>query len=68
LKSAHQDDLKISKTYYFKAKKKRKFKFFEKCFPTAMPNALADHMKRIEAKVERYEQHAESSCHEEGMM
>jgi hypothetical protein len=41
LRSAHQDDLKTSKTYYFKAKKKKKkFKFFEKCFPTAMPNAL----------------------------
>jgi hypothetical protein len=39
LRSAHQDDLKTSKTYYFKAKKK-KFKFFEKYFPTAMPNAL----------------------------
>jgi len=40
LRSAYQDDLKTSKTYYFKAKKKKKFKFFEKCFPTAMPNAL----------------------------
>ena len=36
--SAHQNNLKTLKTYYFKAKKK--FKFFKKYFPTTMRNAL----------------------------
>jgi IS4 transposase len=40
-RSAHQNDLKTSKTYYLKTKKKKKnFKFFENCFPTVMPNVL----------------------------
>jgi hypothetical protein len=38
LRTAQKNYFKTSKTYYFKAKKKKKFKFFEKCFPTAMPN------------------------------
>jgi hypothetical protein len=45
--------------------------FFHACPPhlnTHLESCVTDHMKRIEAKVERYEQHAESSCHEEGMM
>jgi hypothetical protein len=32
--------LKNKKNITSKQKKKKKFKFFEKCFPTAMPNAL----------------------------
>jgi hypothetical protein len=37
--------LKTLKTYYFKAKKK--FKFFKKYFPTAMPNALVISVNHI---------------------
>jgi hypothetical protein len=53
-----------------KEKEKGMF-FFHACPPhlnTHLESCVTDHMKRIEAKVERYEQHAESSCHEEGMM